>query len=375
MRKYDYLIVGAGLFGAVFCQQAISRGKTCLVIDKRNHIGGNCYTENIGGINVHKYGPHIFHTDSKEIWEYINQFADFHRFQNAPIAVYEGQAYNLPFNMNTFAKIFGVSDPEEARRCIEEDKSFTGKNPSNLEEKAISMVGSTIYQMLVKGYTEKQWGRDCRDLPPNIISRLPLRFTYDNNYFNDEYQGIPKGGYTAIFEKLLSGADVRLSTPYQKYLEDLADTVIFTGKIDEYYGYILGELTYRSLRFEESVLHTVGNYQGNAVVNYTERSVPYTRIIEHKYFDRDAFDLTHTVITKEYPAFHDHTNEPYYPIENNRNRSLYEKYRALSAANPKVKFAGRTGEYRYYDMDDTIAKAIELANKLMEENDRNGKTD
>ncbi len=374
MKKYDYLIVGAGLFGSVFCCSATARGKKCLVIDKRNHIGGNCYTENIGGIKVHKYGPHIFHTDRKDIWEYINQFAEFHAFQNAPIAIYDGQAYNMPFNMNTFAKIFNVTSPEEARQCIEKDKVYF-ENPSNLEEKALSMVGRTIYTMLIKGYTEKQWGKDCRDLSPDIITRLPLRFTYDNNYFNDPYQGIPKGGYTPIFEKLLEGADIRLSTPFTEEMEELADTVIYTGKIDEYFGYCYGTLAYRSLRFEEEILFYCKNYQGNAVVNFTERKVPFTRRVEHKFFDRDSLDTPHTVITEEYPEFHDGKNEPYYPIATQENLALYEKYRALSQKQSKVIFAGRTGDYRYYDMDDTIAKALELANKLTEENDTYGKAD
>ena len=364
--KYDYLIVGAGLFGSVFCNQAVSKGKRCLVIDKRNHIGGNCYTENIDGINVHKYGPHIFHTSNKEVWDYINKFAAFRSFQNAPIAVYKGQSYNLPFNMNTFAKIYRISTPAEAKERIKKDMDFFGV-PSNLEEKAISMVGKTIYEILVKGYTEKQWGRECKTLPPDIISRLPLRFTYDNNYFDDEYQGIPTCGYTEMIEHLLNGSDVRLGVAFEKSMERYADITIYTGKIDEYFGYMLGKLPYRSLRFEEFKLNTE-SYQGNAVVNYTDMEVPYTRIVEHKFFDKKLPPSSHTIITKEYSVPHNDFNEPYYPVDNPINRKMYEKYYALSRGQKNVFFAGRTGEYRYYDMDDTIEKALELSKIILEDN-------
>ena len=360
--SYDFLIVGAGLFGSVFCQIASAHGKRCLVIDKRNHIGGNCYTENVEGIQVHKYGPHIFHTDNKRVWEYINTFSEFTPFTNAPIAIYRGQSYNLPFNMNTFSKIFGVTSPSEAAKKIKADISFTG-TPSNLEEKAISLVGDTIYNMLVKGYTEKQWGKKCSDLPPDIISRLPLRFTYRNDYFNDRYQGIPKNGYTEIFSKLLSNADVILNTPFKEEYELIAKKIIYTGKIDEYFDYKFGRLEYRSLRFEEETISGVDNYQGNAVVNYTERNIPFTRIVEHKHFSTNPINNGKTVITREYPAIHDDFNEPYYPITNTANNAIYAEYKRLSESKENVIFAGRTGDYKYYDMDDTILNAIELAEK------------
>ena len=364
MKRYDYLIVGAGLFGSVFAQIATERGKSCLVIDKRDHIGGSCYTKGVGGIQVHAYGPHIFHTSDEKVWTYINTFSKFTRFTNAPIAIYEGQSYNLPFNMNTFAKIYGITTPDEAIERIRKDITFSG-SPANLEEKAISLVGDRIYRMLVKGYTEKQWGKDCTELPPDIIGRLPLRFSYSNDYFNDKYEGIPEEGYTKIFEKLLAGADVMLSTPFDKSFKSIADTIIYTGKIDEYYGYEFGVLEYRSLRFEESLLTDVENYQGNAVVNYTERSIPFTRIVEHKHFNLNPSPTPYTVITREYPELHNENNDPYYPIPSERNRVLYAKYKQISAHSKNVVFAGRTGDYRYYDMDDTISNAIELAEKLI----------
>lgn len=359
---YDFLIVGAGLFGAVFSQIASANGKRCLVIDKRSHIGGNCYTEDVDGIQVHKYGPHIFHTDSKKAWEYINTFSEFTSFTNAPIAIYEGQSYNLPFNMNTFAKIFGVTTPYEAIQRIKADISFTG-TPTNLEEKAISLVGDTIYKMLVKGYTEKQWGKSCSELPPDIISRLPLRFTYSNNYFNDRYQGIPKNGYTEIFDKMFENVDVVLNTPFKEEYEMLAKKIIYTGKIDEYFWYVYGKLEYRSLRFEEERIDGIDNYQGNAVVNYTEREIPFTRIVEHKHFSTNPISNGKTVITREYPVIHDDFNEPYYPIPNYINNAIYEEYKRLSLKKDNIIFAGRTGDYKYYDMDDTILNAIELAEK------------
>ena len=361
---YDYLIVGAGLFGAVFCHEAVKRGKKCLVIDKRHHIGGNCYTEEKLGITVHKYGPHIFHTGRKDIWEYINQFDEFQAYQNEPIAYNGGKVYNLPFNMNTFAQIYGCTNPDEAKRFIDSDKTFDGV-PTNLEEKAISMVGEKIYTLLVKGYTEKQWGDKCKNLPPEIIARLPLRFTFDNNYFDDEYQGIPQNGYTHIFEKMLDGADLLLDTKFFPELEALAEKVIYTGKIDEYYGYCYGRLPYRSLRFDEYSHSCVNSFQGAAVINCTDAHVPYTRIVEHKFFYRSARNKSGTVVTVEYPEIHSDSNEPYYPIPLKENNALYERYRALTAKNDKVIFGGRTGDYKYYDMDDTIAKALELAAELL----------
>ena len=356
-KKYDYLIVGSGLSGAVFANEATKKGKKCLVIDKRNHIGGNIYTENIEGINVHKYGAHIFHTSNKRVWYYINQFAEFNNFVNSPIAVYKDELYNLPFNMNTFSKMWGIKTPDEAR-CIINSQVRESKiqNPKNLEEQAISLVGKDIYQKLVKGYTEKQWGRDCKDLPAFIIRRLPVRFTYNNNYFNDKYQGIPVGGYTQIIEKMLSGTDVLLNTP------DIADKTIYTGEIDKYYNYCYGKLDYRSLKFETEVLDK-DNYQGNAVVNYTEREIPYTRIIEHKHFEFG--NQPKTVITKEYPAAYDGTNEPYYPINNEVNNEIYQKYKSLADKETKVIFCGRLGEYKYFDMDKVIENTLGLASKIL----------
>lgn len=362
---YDYLIVGAGLFGAVFAHEMTAKGKKCLVIDKRAHIGGNIYTEEIEGINVHKYGAHIFHTSKKEIWDYVNRFATFNRYTNSPVARYKDEIYNLPFNMNTFNKLWGVITPQEAREKIEEQVKEAGiVNPSNLEEQAISLVGKDIYEKLVKGYTEKQWGKRADELPAFIIKRLPVRMTYDNNYFNDLYQGIPVGGYTPMIEKLLEGSDVSLNTDYfgdREAFNNKAEKVLFTGMIDEYFDYCFGELEYRSLKFESQVLDT-DNYQGNAVVNYTEYEVPYTRIIEHKHFEYGT--QPKTVITKEYPARWKHGDEPYYPMNDEKNNALYEKYKELATKEDKVLFGGRLGMYKYYDMHNVIEEALKLSSKF-----------
>ncbi len=362
MKKYDYLIVGAGLFGAIFAYEANKIGKTCLVIDKRNHIGGNVYTENIEGINVHKYGAHIFHTSNKEVWDYINQFTEFNRYTNSPVAIYKNELYNMPFNMNTFNKLWGVLTPREAKEKIEKEKEEAGiTNPHNLEEQAISLVGKTIYKKLVKGYTEKQWGQRATELPSFIIKRLPVRFTYDNNYFNDTYQGIPIGGYTQIIEKMLNGIEVRLNTDFfdnREHLENISDKIIFTGMIDKFYNYKFGELEYRSLRFETEILDE-NNYQGNAVVNYTEYEIPYTRIIEHKHFEFDTINPK-TIVTKEYPDTWLREKEPYYPINNDKNNELYEKYNKYSEKDQNVIFGGRLGQYKYYDMDKVILEALKL---------------
>ena len=364
MKKYDYLIVGSGLFGAVFAHEATKKGKKCLVIDKRGHIGGNIYCESIEGINVHKYGAHIFHTSSKEIWEYINQFAEFNNYINAPVAIYKDELYNLPFNMNTFSKMWGIKTPAQAKEKIALQIAELGiTEPKNLEEQALSLVGRDVYEKLIKGYTEKQWARDCTELPAFIIKRLPLRFTYDNNYFNDRYQGIPIGGYTPIIEKMLQGSDVMLSTDYFDFIKDNADIAkktVFTGQIDRFFDYKLGVLEYRSVRFETEVLDT-DNYQGNAVVNYTERSVPYTRIIEHKHFEFGT--QPKTVISREYSSEWSLGDEPYYPINNDKNNALYEQYKALADATPSVIFGGRLGQYKYYDMDKVIASALDVVSK------------
>jgi UDP-galactopyranose mutase len=359
MKKYDYLIVGAGLYGSIFAYEMNKKGKKCLVIDKRNYIGGNIYTEEIEGINVHKYGAHIFHTSNKEVWEYINQFCEFNNYINSPIANYKGEIYNLPFNMNTFNKLWGVKTPREAQEKIEEQKKEYGiVKPKNLEEQAISLIGKDIYEKLIKGYTEKQWGRDAKDLPSFIIKRLPVRFTYDNNYFNDRYQGIPIGGYTKIIEKILEGIEVRLNSNFfdkREEYENIADKIVFTGMIDEYYNYCFGKLEYRSLKFETEVL-SEENYQGNAVVNYTEREIPYTRIIEHKHFEYGQQEKT--VITREYPIEWKEGDEPYYPVNNERNNELYLKYKELADKEEKVIFGGRLGEYKYYDMDRVIERVV-----------------
>lgn len=370
MKNYDYLIVGAGLFGAVFAAEAQKAGKTCLVIDKREHIAGNIYTEEVKGIQVHRYGAHIFHTSDKRIWEYINQYAEFNQYINSPIAVYKDELYNLPFNMNTFSKMWGIKTPAEAKAVIEKQKAEAKvENPANLEEQALSLVGRDVYEKLVKGYTEKQWGRSCTELPSFIIRRLPVRFTYDNNYFNDRYQGIPIGGYTGIVEKMLGDTEVRCGITYKDFLAENErkpeeerisyEKVLFTGMIDEYFDYCYGELQYRSLRFETQTLENCENYQGNAVVNYTEREVPYTRIIEHKHFEFGT--QPDTVITKEYPAEWKRGDEPYYPINDERNTQLYEKYLELAGKEKKVLFGGRLGQYRYYDMDKVIAAALTMA--------------
>ncbi len=364
MNKYDYLIVGAGLFGSVFAYEANKKGKKCLVIDKRNHIAGNIYTENIENINVHKYGAHIFHTSNKEIWKYINQFAEFNRYTNSPIARYKDEVYNMPFNMNTFNRMWGVFTPDEAKEKIEEELKETNiDEPKNLEEQAIKLVGKTIYEKLVKGYTEKQWGKRATELPSFIIKRLPVRFTYDNNYFNDLYQGIPIGGYTQIIEKMLEGIDIRLNCDFfenKKELENIAKKIIFTGPIDAFYNYCFGELEYRSIRFETEVLDKC-NYQGNAVVNYTDYEIPYTRIIEHKHFE---FGIqSKTVISREYSDKWIRKKEPYYPINNEKNNNLYERYKKLADKDNKVIFGGRLGEYKYYDMDKVIKQALNLAER------------
>lgn len=362
--KYDYLIVGAGLFGAVFAQQAKQAGKTVLVIDKRSHLGGNVYTEEVEGIQVHRYGAHIFHTSDRKIWEYVQQFAAFNRYTNSPVARYKDEVYNLPFNMNTFYQMWGVKTPEEAKEKLESQiREAAVCEPKNLEEQAISLVGKDIYEKLIRGYTEKQWGKRAKELPSFIIRRLPVRYTYDNNYFNDSYQGIPVGGYTRMVERMLDGVEIRLNTDYfqaREELDRLADRVVFTGMIDAYYGECYGKLDYRSLRFETEVMDTP-NYQGNAVVNYTEYEVPYTRIIEHKHFEFGT--QPKTVITREYPAAWTGKEEPYYPINDERNNRLYEKYKALADQEDRVIFGGRLGMYRYYDMHQVIAEALESARK------------
>lgn len=362
--KYDYLVVGAGLYGAVFAYEAKKKGKTCLVIDKRDHIAGNIYCENVSGINVHKYGAHIFHTSDKKIWEYVNQFAEFNSYINSPVARYKNELYNLPFNMNTFSKMWNIATPQEAKDIIASqiaDLNIT--EPKNLEEQALSLVGKDVYEKLIKGYTEKQWGRDCKDLPSFIIKRLPLRFIYDNNYFNDRYQGIPIGGYTKIVEKMLDGIEVRLNTNYLDNREEfdaMADKIVYTGMIDQFYDYKLGVLEYRSVRFETEEL-PMENYQGNAVVNYTEREVPYTRIIEHKHFEFGKQPTT--IISREYSSEWKKGDEPYYPVNNDKNNALYQQYKELADKEHKVIFGGRLGGYKYYDMDKVIAAALEMCEK------------
>lgn len=361
---YDYLIVGAGLFGSVFAHEMTKRGKSCLVIDRRSHIGGNCYTEWVEGINVHKYGAHIFHTSDKEVWDYINQFAEFNSFVNSPVAIYGDELYNLPFNMNTFSRMWGIKTPAEAKRIIAEQIAVLNiSEPKNLEEQALLLVGRDVYEKLIKGYTEKQWGRPCTELPTFIIKRIPLRFTFDNNYFTDRFQGIPVGGYTQIFEKLLEGSDVLLNTDYSHFKnEKLAEKTVYTGSIDAFFDYCYGRLEYRSLRFETEVLDC-DNWQGNAVVNYTSADVPYTRIIEHKHFEHGT--QPKTVISREYPVEWSNVVEPYYPINNERNNALYTKYKALADSRDDVFFGGRLGEYKYYDMDKVIGAALSLARKLL----------
>ena len=398
--KYDYLVVGAGLFGAVFAHEMAVKGKNVLVIDKRDNVAGNIYTENKMGINVHKYGAHIFHTSDKEVWDYINNFAEFNNYINSPVAVYKDELYNLPFNMNTFSKMWGIKTPAEAKEIIQKqadeevarikkEKGTDKFEPANLEEQALSLAGRDIYEKLVKGYTEKQWGRDCTELPSFIIKRLPMRFIYDNNYFNDRYQGIPMGGYTAVIEKLLliekddslpfvsgsitvkTGVDyydfIKMSgsvpaKPFESVNGDCFDRILFTGMIDEFFGYKLGTLEYRSLRFETEELPDVDNYQGNAVVNYTEREVPYTRIIEHKHFEYGQGKGT--IITREYPANWKHGDEPYYPMNDEKNNELYSKYVELSKEYPDILFGGRLGQYKYYNMDQVIRAALDMVNEI-----------
>ena len=374
--KYDYLIVGTGLFGSIFAYEANKRGKRCLVIDKRPHIGGNIYTENIDGINVHKYGAHIFHTSNKEVWDYIQQFAEFNRYTNSPVARYKDELYNLPFNLNTFSRMFNLITPQDIEKKLDEERKeglakLNGREPSNLEEQAISLVGTTVYEKLIKGYTEKQWGMPCTELPTFIIKRLPVRMIYDNNYFNDKYQGIPIGGYTQIIEKMLDGIDVKLNYDFFEHkeeLENIADKIVFTGQIDKYYDYKFGKLEYRSVRFETEELD-VDNYQGNAVVNYTDKEVPYTRIIEHKHFEQgkqlgneitEGPSVGKTIISKEYSDKWDSSKEPYYPINNEKNNELYQKYAELASKDDKVIFGGRLGQYKYYDMDKVIAEVLNL---------------
>ncbi len=370
-KHYDYLVVGAGLFGAVFSYEMKERGKKCLVIDKRSHVAGNIYTRPVRGIQVHEYGAHIFHTSNQEVWDYMNRFAKFNHFVNSPMAIYKDEIYNLPFNMNTFSKLWGIKRPEEAKAKIAEQiADLEIGEPANLAEQALSLVGTDVYEKLVKGYTEKQWGKSCQELPAFIIKRLPLRFTYDNNYFTDRYQGIPIGGYTGIIEKMLDGIRVCLNCEYKEFIrsqqqakeagEDFVsyDKVLYTGMIDEYFDYALGNLEYRSLRFEQEDIPECDNYQGNAVINYTEREVPYTRVIEHKHFEFGAGDGT--VITKEYPAKWEIGDEPYYPMNDERNEKLYKEYQKLAEKEENVLFGGRLGQYRYYDMDKVIEAALAM---------------
>lgn len=375
--NYDYLIVGAGLYGSVFAREMNRKGRRVLLIDRRRHIAGNVFTEDVEGIQVHRYGAHIFHTSDKEIWDYVNQFAEFNHYVNSPVANYKGEIYNLPFNMNTFSRMWGVVTPAQAREKIAEQiADLPIREPSNLEEQALSQVGRDVYEKLVKGYTEKQWGRSCRELPTFIIRRLPLRFTYDNNYFNDRYQGIPIGGYTAMVEKMLEGIEVKTGMAYRDFVTEeeregrvrVADRqgntyekVVYTGMLDEYFDYALGYLEYRSLRFETEVLADCDNYQGNAVVNYTERGIPYTRVIEHKHFEFGT--QKSTVITREYPALWKEGEEPYYPVNDDKNEALFRKYQEMAEKKPHVIFGGRLGQYRYYDMDKVIAQALEAAER------------
>ena len=363
---YDYLIVGAGLFGSVFAYEATKKGYKCLVIDKRDHVGGNIYTESINDINVHKYGAHIFHTNDKEIWDYMNQFAEFNRYTNSPMAIYKDEIYNLPFNMNTFSKLWNIKTPDEAKAIIEKQKNDAKiTNPENLEQQAISLVGKDVYEKLVEGYTQKQWGKSPKELPSFIIKRLPVRFTYDNNYFNDKYQGIPIGGYTQIIEKMLENSDVLLNTDFyedrEKYL-GISKKIIFTGSIDKFYDYCFGSLDYRSLEFKHEILDT-DNFQGNAVVNYTSADIPYTRIIEHKHFEFGTQDKT--IITKEYPANYTKDSEPYYPVNDDKNNELYEKYLNLSNQESRIIFGGRLGMYKYFDMHVVVKEALKLSADIL----------
>ena len=361
MKKYDYILVGSGLYSGVFAWFAKQKGKKCLVLEKRDHIGGNVYCENTEGIHVHKYGAHIFHTSNKEVWQFVNSLAEFNRYTNSPVANYKGEMYNMPFNMNTFSKMWNISTPAEAKKIIEEQKKEINGEPKNLEEQAISLVGREIYEKLVKGYTEKQWGRDCTALPAFIIKRLPVRYTYDNNYFNDLYQGIPIGGYNVIIDRLFEGCDIETGVDYlekKEYYDGLGEKIVYTGTIDAYYKYQFGKLEYRSLRFESEVLGEE-NHQGVAVVNYTDRETPYTRIIEHKHFEFGT--QPKTVITREYPVTWQEGMEPYYPVNDEKNQALYQKYAKLAEKEEHVIFGGRLGEYKYYDMDKVIASAMACA--------------
>ena len=375
MKRYDYLIVGAGLFGAVFAHEAHKAGKRCLVIDRRPHLGGNVYCEQVEGINVHRYGAHIFHTANKQVWEYVNALVEFNRYTNCPVACYKGELYNLPFNMNTFNRMWGVKTPDEATAKIEEQKSEAVARmraegvtePRNLEEQALMLVGKDIYERLIKGYTEKQWGRDCRDLPASIIRRLPVRLVFDNNYFNDPYQGIPIGGYNRLVERLLNGVETRTGVDFAELRDswrEMADRLVYTGPIDEYFGYCYGNLQYRTVNFETEVLDTP-NYQGNAVINYTEREVPYTRVIEHKHFEmfgNAVYDTPKTVVSREYSAEWKPGMEPYYPVNDEANSALYKRYKALAEQELGVTFGGRLAEYKYYDMDKVIEQALLTVN-------------
>ena len=367
LSHYDYLVVGAGISSAVFCHEAAKLGKTCLVIDRRDHVAGNIYTEDVQGINVHRYGAHIFHTSLRPVWDYVNRFAEFNNYVNSPVAVYKDELYNLPFNMNTFSKMWGIRTPAEAVEIIERQKAEAADligegEPKNLEEQALSLIGRDVFEKLIKGYTEKQWGRSCTELPPSIIKRLPVRLTYDNNYFNDRWQGIPMGGYTGMVERMFGDAEILLSTEYRGFREQnpgIADRTIYCGPIDEYFDFKLGTLEYRSLRFESEVVECE-NWQGNAVVNYTEREVPWTRIIEHKHFESQSSPVS--VITREYPADWKPGDEPYYPINDERNSALYAQYEQLAKQEGDVVFAGRLGGYKYYDMDKAIDAAFDLVN-------------
>lgn len=377
MKPYDYLIIGSGLFGSVFAYQAKKKGKKCLVIDKRLHKGGNIYCENIEGINVHKYGAHIFHTSNKKVWDFVNSIVEFNKYINSPIAYYKGKLYNLPFNMNTFYQMWGVTTPQQAKEKIEKQKALAVKamkeakisKPRNLEEQAISLIGTDIYETLIKGYTEKQWGRKCTELPAFIIKRLPVRFAFDNNYFNDKYQGIPIGGYNQLVDGLLQGIEVKTGVDFfekRHYWENIAEKIVFTGKIDEFYNYQYGKLEYRSVRFEEEI-HSCSNYQGNAVINYTEKEVPYTRIIEHKHFEmfgEDVYKCPKTIISKEFSVEWKDGMEPYYPVNDDKNNTLYAKYKELANKEKNIIFGGRLAEYKYYDMAPIIEKVLDLTSSL-----------
>ncbi|SEQ81542.1 UDP-galactopyranose mutase [Treponema bryantii] len=371
--KYDYLIVGSGLYGATFAYLAKQHGKKCLVIDKRKHLGGNIYCENIDGIHVHKYGAHIFHTSNKDVWNFVNSFVPFNRYTNSPVANYKGELYNLPFNMNTFYQMWHVRTPEEAIKKIEEQKKeavclLHGRDPANLEEQALTLVGRDIYEKLIKGYTEKQWGRKCTELPSFIIKRIPVRFTFDNNYFNDTYQGIPIGGYNKLIEALLDGIETKVNTDFfenRNYFENIAKKIVFTGKIDEFFDYQYGKLEYRTVRFETEKL-AIQNYQGNAVINYTEAEIPYTRIIEHKHFEPEnpTYNNPITIITREYSTEWKDGMEPFYPVNNSKNNDLYKKYKLLAEASKNIIFGGRLAEYKYYDMDDVISNVLSIENDI-----------